>query len=327
MADGSQGAAGADDKTTDGSAAGAAAAGATGPAGAAAAAGSPGATGATPGAAAGATGAAGGTDDSGGAPSWPDDWREKAAKGDEKKLARLNRYASPEAAMDALFAAQAKISSGELKTALPKDATPEQVAEWRKANGIPEKATEYSQDLPDGYVIGDEDKPLADQYLEVAHAANMTPEQVQAGLLWFAKFKETHLAERKKLDDQQRIEFEERLRGEWGNDFRPNLTLVNNWLGGMPGNVKDKIYSARLPDGTALGNDPDFLRAFVGAAREINPIATVLPGLSGDKLAGVEEQIGKYEERMRTDRPGWFRDEKAQAHYRQLLDARDRLKK
>jgi hypothetical protein len=42
---------------------------------------------------------------------WPEDWREKAAKGDEKRLNQLKRYASPLAAFEALESAQKKISS------------------------------------------------------------------------------------------------------------------------------------------------------------------------------------------------------------------------
>ena len=59
--------------------------------------------------------------------AWGEDWRDKVAKGDAKKLSRLGRYASPEAVVDALIAAQNRISSGDLKPTLKKDATPEQI--------------------------------------------------------------------------------------------------------------------------------------------------------------------------------------------------------
>src|SRR3990172_7165987 len=55
----------------------------------------------------------------------PADGRQQYAGDDPKKLSRLERYASPKAALDALFAAQQRISSGELKAALSPDATPE----------------------------------------------------------------------------------------------------------------------------------------------------------------------------------------------------------
>ena len=78
---------------------------------------------------------------------WGDDWREKLAGGDEKKLARYSKYASPQALADALVNAQTLISKGEHKKALPVDATPEAMAEWRKNNGIPDKPENYKIDV------------------------------------------------------------------------------------------------------------------------------------------------------------------------------------
>src|SRR3990167_11368320 len=72
------------------------------------------------------------------APSWDDGWREKIAGTDEKLLKRLERYPSVKAATDALIEAQTKIRSGEVKFTLKDSATPEEIATWRKDNGIPE---------------------------------------------------------------------------------------------------------------------------------------------------------------------------------------------
>ncbi len=86
--------------------------------------------------------------------AWGEDWREKLAKGDEKKLKSLQRFASPEALTDSYMSAAERIRSGELKTVLPKDAKPEELAAWRKENGIPETPDKYDLTFESGLVIG-----------------------------------------------------------------------------------------------------------------------------------------------------------------------------
>ena len=113
---------------------------------------------------------------------WPPDWRKTVSKDDAKVLARLERYASPEAAMQALIAAQNRIAAGELKPVLGKNATPEQIAEYRAALGIP--------DAPDKYDLGKDAPKVAPEMLSVvlkhAHEANQTPDQVKATLIGVA---------------------------------------------------------------------------------------------------------------------------------------------
>jgi len=108
---------------------------------------------------------------------WPEDWRQTVSKADEKVLSRLQRYASPEAALQALIAAQNRISAGELKPVLGKNATPEQITEWRKEHGIPEAPDKY--DLKD---VKAENIPadMLALVLKEAHATNQTPDQVKA---------------------------------------------------------------------------------------------------------------------------------------------------
>ena len=111
--------------------------------------------------------------------AWGEDWRDKVAKGDAKKLSRLSRYASPEAVIDALISAQNRISSGDLKPILKKDATEEQVKEYREAMGIPEAPDKY--DLGDVVPAG-ADKTMIEDFLKTAHATNQTPQQVKASV-------------------------------------------------------------------------------------------------------------------------------------------------
>src|SRR3546814_3644725 len=57
--------------------------------------------------------------------------------------------------------------------ALPIYATPEQIAEWRKEQGIPEKPEDYDLKFDNGLVIGEADKPLVAEFLKASHATNV----------------------------------------------------------------------------------------------------------------------------------------------------------
>jgi hypothetical protein len=67
---------------------------------------------------------------------------------------------------DAHLSLQQQLSSGEYVKRLPKDAKPEQVAEWRKNNGIPESPEKYDFNLPDGLVMGEADLNVARKFLK-----------------------------------------------------------------------------------------------------------------------------------------------------------------
>ncbi len=81
------------------------------------------------------------------------DWRKQVSGGDEAAAKLLERYTTADAFGKAHLEAVKKISAGEFAKPLPKDAKPEQVTEWRKANGIPEKPEDYFEKLPNGRVI------------------------------------------------------------------------------------------------------------------------------------------------------------------------------
>lgn len=258
--------------------------------------------------------------------AWREDWRQTMAKGDEKVLKRLERYASPEALSDALIAAQNRISSGDLKPVLKKDSTPEQIAEWRAANGVPEK--------PDGYDLGkdvklsDQGKAFMERYLPIAHANNMTADQVKANLGFIAEMNKAEAVGRATRDVELEESGEETLRAEWGGEYKRNVTFIHNLLdGAATPEFKDKLLGGRLADGTPIGSDPAALRFLMSLALVQNPTGTLVPGYNNTPIEGVDEEIKKIETLMRTDRAAYDKDEKQQARLRELYGARETLKK
>jgi hypothetical protein len=253
---------------------------------------------------------------------WPTDWREKAAGGDAKKLSRLTRYASPQAIADALIAAQNKISAGDLKPALGKDAKPEEIAAYREAHGVPEAPDKY--DLP-GLEIPQDEKPAFDKFLTSAHQANMTPDQVRAAINAYTGISEDAKNSRLSADNDAKEKAEDALRSEWGSEFRTNINLITNLLDTAPQGLRDKLLHGRLADGTPIGSSPEALQFLAGLARDRNPSGVVVPsGVATESV--MEDEITKIEKTMRENRTAYNRDEKMQARYRDLLVWREAQK-
>jgi hypothetical protein len=106
------------------------------------------------------------------------DWRKSVSGGDEKAVKTFERFATLGDLGKAYREAQAKISSGELAKPLPKDATPEQIKAYREGNGIPEKPEGYFEKLPNGLVIGEDDKPLFEGFAKSMHELNAPPAMI-----------------------------------------------------------------------------------------------------------------------------------------------------
>jgi len=264
---------------------------------------------------------------------WPEDWRAKLAGDDEKLGKRLERFKSPKDVWQSFLSAEAKISSGQMKPVLPKDATEEDIAAYRKEIGVPEKADGYLESLPNGLVIGDADKPMADSFLSAAHAANMPPEFVGAALDWYYKSQETQVAETQASDKAFRAESEDALRSEWGGEYRANQTALKNFLDSQPMydeeagiSFGDLMRGARGPDGRLLGDNPAFLNWALTLANNENPAGFVPPANGGSQANSVAEEIAAIEKTMRINRSAYDKDEKMQARYLQLISAREKLK-
>lgn len=256
---------------------------------------------------------------------WPADWRDTVSKGDAKILARMGRYQSPAAAMDALIAAQNRISAGELKPVLGKNASVAEVAEWRKEHGIPETPDKY--DLGKDVKIEGMDPKLLSEVFKAAHESNQTPEQVKATMKAWSQISNAVTEQRTEQDIKVQKDSEDALRSEWGGEFRRNINLIHGMLDGSASpELKNKILGGRLADGTPIGSSPEALKFLVGLALIQNPTGIVVPGAEGNQMQGVEDEIGKIEKVMKENRQAYFKDERMQARYRDLLGARETMK-
>ena len=219
----------------------------------------------------------------------PNDWAAKRtayANGDAKLLARLSRYSSEKDAIDALIAAQNKISSGGLKAPLPENPTPEEVAAWRAENGIPLTPKDYGVKVPDEL-----DAARTEEFLSIAHELNMAPAQVEKLIGWQSEVNKKFMEQRAEQDEQAREQGTEELRTEWGSEYKLNVNLITGLLDGAPQGVKDQFMGGRLANGTLIANDPTTLRWLASLAREVNPTATVVPGSGVNAAQAIQSEM------------------------------------
>jgi hypothetical protein len=255
---------------------------------------------------------------------WPADWRERLSGGDEKKLNALRRYASPQAYSDAGFQLRHLMDSKQLKAPLPAHATREEVALWRRENGIPETPEGYLAKLDRGIIVGAGDRAIVAKFLDSMHARNATPEVVNAALGTYYQIQEMLQTEQLAQDDRAKQAAEDTLRPEWGPGYRRNINAILGYLDTAPPGVKDALMNARLADGTPLASNANMLRFLLGSAQSANPAATVAPGAPGASAQSLDTRIAEIEKLMRDNRAEYNRNGAMQEEYLQLLRARDK---
>ena len=276
----------------------------------------------------------GGTAGDGGEPDggnviWPDKWREEIAGADDKdakRLTRLGRFDQPGKIFDSFLEIEQTLKKADIRSPFPDEGNDKDKAKWRKSNGIPDEAAGYFEKLPDGLVIGEEDKQGMDTLAEAMHAIHAPANLAHAAMGAYYKHVENVVAERAELDVKDKKDTDDALNELYGTDFRRNINDLNAWLDAAGGEVKTKIFGSRAPDGTALGNDPDFLKWMIGQLRTINPLVTV-PGLGGgDPALALDGEITEIEKIIQTDNRAYRADKVMQARYLTLLEAREKRK-
>lgn len=255
---------------------------------------------------------------------WPDDWRTKLAGGDEKTLKKLERFNSVNDVVKWAQNLEKKMSSGEFKQALDDDATEEEVKQWREQNGIPESPDGYDLDV-DGLVVGDDDKPYLDEFLKEAHESNMPNEMVQKVVAWHYQNIEQQKEAMAEADADFQAEAQQALREEWGGEYKQNINQIKNLLSTAPEGIEERLLGGRTADGKVVGNDPETLKWLSGLARQINPVATVVPGAGANQASAVQDEISQIETTMRTEPDKYWKDPKMQARLQELYSAQERL--
>jgi hypothetical protein len=273
-------------------------------------------------------------------PSFPDTWRQDMAAGDKTFLKTLDRFDSPAALAKAYKELTTKLSAGELRAVRPPaaDATPEQLAAWRTAHGLPESAEAYLAGLAlgDGMLAGEANRPLLISFAQAALAGNWNGEQYSQAVRWYFDAQDRLLAERQRADGDFKQAAVRELAREWGNDYDVNRNTVVQFCDRhFAKDLKIDLLNARLPDGSLLANHPGFNRAILAVARTVDPRGALLPNASGAGVSSVESRIAEIEGKYMRAPHGsdswkayWTGESgsRMQQEYRGLLAAREQTR-
>lgn len=270
---------------------------------------------------------------------WPENWREKLAEhyaaGDKKRynqeLKRLQRITDPVGVYGMYRELEGKFTSGGLIKIPGKDAKPEDIAEFHKALGVPEKPEGYIEHikLENGAVIGDADKPILNSFTEALHKAGAPPAAVNAAANWYYKLQEEQAALLDEEDDNFRRESERALKEEFGPAYKRQTNAVATLFSTAPGGADAKnpnslyarLVGGRTADGRLIGDDPDMMRWLISLAREVNPVATVVE--DGTSVKSIEKELEELQELRKTDKKKYYSDA-VQAREQELIAARDK---
>lgn len=276
-------------------------------------------------------GASGGSGDDNKA-AWTDNWRERIAEtiagekeGDafDKELKRLQRFQSPDQVYNSFREIEKKISSGEYRRPLPKDADEKTIEKYRKDNNIPTDWNGYYDSMKD-INLSEESKPILDDLLEtVVHPNNLPPEVAKEMAQWMVDIDKARQETMAEEDKKAAQETEDTLREEFGKEYRPNINMVNNMLNRMPEAMREDFQNARFPDGRAIFNSPEVIKFLSAIERDINPAASIIEGNHAPGLTDVRARIEEIKKLMPTK--AYKQDEKLQQEYRDLLSAEAKL--
>lgn len=242
---------------------------------------------------------------------------------------RLARYKTREDYMDAGWAAQERIQSGELNKAakLPADATPQEIAAYRKANNIPDKADAYEIPKVAGHEWTDADKPVLDVFKQAFHDLGLPQEAAGKLTTTYAQTMQKAIVAHEQavnnLDKEGRASLEETLRADpdIGNaEYRPMITLVKRALAdpeALPPDLVAALDGARGADGHLLLNKPAVMKHLGTLAVEHYGDTGMPNGDAAARVAGDAKRKAEIERVMGTD--DYYRDQAMQDEYQEIL--------
>jgi hypothetical protein len=207
------------------------------------------------------------------ATAWPDDWRDKLAGGDDKLKNLLSRYTAPDAFAKAFKeqrdALAKKPAAKDDVGDLPENPTDEQMAAWRKAKGVPEKPEDYEFEVPEGKELSDSEYDILMDFAKAMHGSNMPADTVKKISSWFLEYEDIVAQKNADRAYQNRLETEEKLRAEWGPDYRANVNLMSNVLQEHLGGGAGDFLSMQMMDGSRLGDNEMFIKLMADVSRKI----------------------------------------------------------
>ena len=249
-------------------------------------------------------------------------WRDDYAGDDDKFKSTLERFNTPADMGKSYRESQATLSAGVYDKPPGEGATDEDIKHYREANNIPLESAGYMENLPDGLVVGEDDKEIMGDFMGVLHKLNVAPQVGHAVIGWYNNFAEQQQDAIADIDSEHKQECDDVLRQDWGSDYRANMNLTGALIEGAFSEEGKAIFAgARDADGRGIMNIPEVMKGLADISRKWNPVAQIVPA-GGDPAKTLNDEIADIEKYQREHRTEYFKDEKMQARLRQLYDIR-----
>ena len=173
-----------------------------------------------------------------------------------------------------------------------KDASEEDVAKYRKATGIPDKAEDY--EFPEVEEVTDELKASRTEWGKRFHDMGITKDQAKLLSQLVNDDGEKIMAAQVEADKAFAKTQEETLRDEWkGDDYEKNKTFANrafSEIANRAGLSLEDLTKIETKDGRFLMDRAEMLKLFSVIGREMSE-GTLGPAISESERDTVEEEI------------------------------------
>lgn len=152
------------------------------------------------------------------------------------------------------------------KLVLPtKDSTPEQIADFRKKLGVPDKFTDYAVALPEGLTEDKLDKKLLDTWRERLHKQGVPKAAAEGIIKDYLTDNVGFEAEKTKAAEKQRLDWDLELKQKFGTDYDKNINLARHALAEF---VDPKL--TEWLDSTGAGNHPAVVEFFAKVGKGLS---------------------------------------------------------
>lgn len=227
--------------------------------------------------------------------SWPENWRDVVAGDDADAKKLLERFTSPEDIRKKLVAQEKLIHAGKHRPGpLPEHATKAEVAEYRKALGVPDKPEGYQLAFPDEVKATDSDKQMLSAFAQHMNEHHVPPAAAKAAFSFYAERMKESADTQVEAVREATLENVAELRKEFpGREYARNIGLANDFLvkhfDGEP-EALQMALEARLPNGMKLGDYAPFVKGIVAMARSYADDSALIGGDGAGGGLSIEEE-------------------------------------
>lgn len=261
--------------------------------------------------------------------SWPENWRDVVAGDDAEARKLIEKFASPEDIRKKLVNQEKAIRSGRHKLAgLPEKATDVEIAEYRKAAGVPDKPEGYGFEFPKEVQVTDADKQMLGEFSKFMNERHVPPGAAKPAFEFYIQQMAETQAARAEAEREVELENLAELRAAFpGRQYAPTIELAVDYMEKVffEGDraALDAVLEARLPSGVKLGTFAPFVKLIAAKARAAADEGTIIAGDAAGSGGQTAEEEYKALITKSVDKPREMsaRDE---ARLRELATAKAR---